>query len=87
MNRQMSNGRKGVDSQAQVGGSGWSSLRGRRGRCPFLALWVQQRPAKRGKARQRAKVKNRQILRGLTQGPAQISKGRQSAANGIFSAC
>jgi hypothetical protein len=57
------------------------------GRCPFLALWQQQRPAKRGKARQRAKPKNREILRGLTQGPPQISKGRQSAANGVFSAC
>jgi hypothetical protein len=53
----------------------------RPGRCPFLALWQQQRPAKDGKARQRAKPKNGQILRGLTQGPAKVSKGRQSAAN------
>ena len=63
------------------------ALRRRGGRCPFLALWVQQRPAKRGKARQKAKPKNRQILRGLTQGPAKVSKGRQSAANVVFSAC
>jgi hypothetical protein len=34
------------------------------GRCPFLALWQQQRAAKGGKARHKAKPKNRQILRG-----------------------
>src|ERR1700687_3517243 len=58
---------------------------------PDVALFL---PFDCSKGRQRAtkpdtrrNLKNRQILRGLTQGPATPSKGRQSAANLVFSAC
>jgi len=57
------------------------AFRGCGGRCPFLALSEQQSPAKRGKGRHKAKPKNGQFLRGVTQTPAHPSKGRQSAAN------
>jgi hypothetical protein len=56
-------------------------------RCPFLALCVQQKPAKRGKQRHEAKPKNRAISQGATHAPATSSHVQQSAANDGFSAC
>jgi hypothetical protein len=55
--------------------------------CPFLAHSVQQGPASGGKARHKAKVKNRTILPTETSNPAKRCKGPQSAANDVFSAC
>ena len=52
------------------------------GRCPFLALWMQQGAAHRSKPRHKAKVENRQIPRLMKRDPAVSSTWPQTAANG-----
>jgi hypothetical protein len=58
-----------------------------RGRCPFLALSVQQREAKAGRRRHKAKVENRSLLGAMTPDPATSDIRQQSAAKVSFSAC
>ena len=57
------------------------------GRCPFLALSVQQGAANGSKRRHKAKVENRPILRAMARDPATSSTPPQRAANASFSAC
>src|SRR4029453_8276146 len=54
-------------------------------RCPFLALWKQQRQANGGKLRHKAKVQKRSISRVRMHVPTRQSKGQQSAANDVCS--
>ena len=47
------------------------------GRCPFLALWMQQGAANRSKPRHKAKVKNPRILRRMRRDPALAAHRRK----------
>jgi len=56
-------------------------------RCPFLALWAQQRGTNGGNGRHKAKVANRRVLRVTVRDPAVSSTPRQRAANVALFAC